>query len=154
MTKSDLKTGMRVETREGKVYMVLKDCKTLLDGNQNILFCNKGSFLVGSDYDEKLFDVYGDREQDIVGIYQSSSYAHYCNGNTLDFDKPYHCIWKRDDKKDSLVRRVEELESEIQGVKSSAILTDFIKDDTSFSKRISKLKSNIKTLKNDIELAT
>lgn len=53
--KSQLKTGMVVETRSGTKYLVLKGrLDTTCDGSQELIFINNGGFLIGSNYNSNM----------------------------------------------------------------------------------------------------
>ena len=54
MKKSDLKTGMWVEMRNGGMYLVLKDIDTKNYGHQDIFFAQDGGFMTGEGYTETL----------------------------------------------------------------------------------------------------
>lgn len=68
-TKSDLRTGMRVETREHHRYVVLKDIETTFYGHQEILLAKQNEFLTGSDYKEDLLDK-NDATFDIIKVWE------------------------------------------------------------------------------------
>lgn len=54
MKKSDLKSGMRVFSKEGKQYLVIKDYETEYYGIGVLCNMNKDSFMPFSDYDDNL----------------------------------------------------------------------------------------------------
>lgn len=67
MNKSELKTGMRVETREGETYLVIKDIDSRRYGHQDVAFVN-GSFLEGTSFNEDLTHK-RDNDYDIVKVF-------------------------------------------------------------------------------------
>lgn len=94
MKKSDLKTGMRVKTRSGKIYLVIKDVDTMFYGHQDIAFINNNSFSCGSDYTEDLKDN-SNSNYDIVEVFQINHDEKSLLTDTfLDLDKRFS-IWKR-----------------------------------------------------------
>ena len=97
-TKDMLKTGMKVLTREGDLYMVVKDCDTF-NGHEDYLFINLNTkgFLVGSCYKENLEDSEGEREFDIMEVYNTNQYGFF-DRRVLDPDAKYS-IWKREEDK-------------------------------------------------------
>lgn len=116
MKKSDLKTGMRVELRDGGIYIVLKDCETWMDGHQDILFIDKDDFLCGTNYNENLLDAEGDKEFDIIKIYQSDADRHYVSGKILNFDCPFNCIWTRDEETNDFSQLIDEIKKSVKRV--------------------------------------
>ena len=73
MKKSDLKTGMMVETKRGCKYIVLKDVETKYYGIQNLLFAGENGFTCGMGYTEDLKDKLGKDMWDIDKIYSIAS---------------------------------------------------------------------------------
>lgn len=71
MTKQDLKSGMVVETREGKLYLVVDDFLT-----------NDNGFLLLEEYDENLKDV-GNKIFDIVKVYKRYNDFYENNAGSL-----------------------------------------------------------------------
>lgn len=68
MKKSDLKSGDIVKTSYNKKYMVLKDCRTHIYGDQDIVFVSIDGFLVGEDYDEDLNFIHGNEGYDLTFV--------------------------------------------------------------------------------------
>lgn len=97
MKKENLKTGMRVETRNGDIYLVLKDIDTHFYGHQDIGFACDGDFLEGTKFNNDLtYD--GNRDYDIVKVYQiNSSPKSFLNTVTLNLDKRF-LIWEREEE--------------------------------------------------------
>ena len=99
MKKSDLKTGMRVETNKGNIYLVIKDIECKLYGHQDLAFVNKNGFLIGSNYDESLKNINGDNEFDIKRIFAITFFdKHFLQKSLLNLDKRY-AIWEREEPK-------------------------------------------------------
>ena len=93
-TMDMFKTGMRVETREGELYLVLKDCDTMY-GDGHIVFANfdQNGFLCEEDYDDDLLEQSGMEEYDIVKVYAIDK-EKIVFGTVLDPNKKY-LIWER-----------------------------------------------------------
>lgn len=93
-TMDMLKTGMRVETREGELYLVLKDCDTMY-GDGHIVFANfdQNGFLCEEDYNNDLLEQSGMEEYDIVKVYAIDK-EKIVFGTVLDPNKKY-LIWER-----------------------------------------------------------
>lgn len=109
MTKQDLKTGMRVRTRNGELYLVLKDCKTGHYGHQDLLFASFcGDYNIGDDYNNDLICVDSndtDEDFDIVEVYTAKS--GFADIDVLDRTS-LKSIWKREEKKKMTVAEIEE----------------------------------------------
>jgi len=74
MKKSDLKTGMTIETRNKQLFRVLKDVETEAYGHQEYVFARlkETGFLIGDNYTEDLFvKDKNNAEYDIVLVYGS-----------------------------------------------------------------------------------
>lgn len=93
-TMDMLKTGMRVETREGELYLVLKDCDTMYNDG-HIVFANfdQNGFLCEEDYDNDLLEQSGMEEYDIVKVYAIDK-EKIVFGTVLDPNEKY-LIWER-----------------------------------------------------------
>ena len=109
MKKSDLKTGMRVETRRGGLYLVLKDVDTKYFGHQDIGFVSENTFMNGDEYKEDLTEnYYHNGDFDIIRVYGISNIQESgLNGNTLNLDVK-HLIWEREEVKELTVEEVSE----------------------------------------------
>lgn len=92
MKKSDLKTGMRVKTRSGKIFLVIKDIETMDYGHQDVAFVNNG-FLNGTEYSDDLIHE-NFRDFDIVEVFNSCKEGAYLIGELLKLEEKYS-IWKR-----------------------------------------------------------
>lgn len=92
MRKSDLKTGMRIRTRNGHIMLVLKDVETRDYGCQDLVFVDTGGFNLGSDYTEDMTDI-DDSGYDIVEVYNTTD-EHAFSGGVLNLDIRTS-IWKR-----------------------------------------------------------
>ena len=89
MKKSDLKTGMTVETVQGDKYRVLKDVETHVYGKQELFLASvKIGFLTGDDYSEDLKNI------DHTNYAISKVYAKNPDGDMLS-DKVGNLIWER-----------------------------------------------------------
>lgn len=58
MEKNDLKSGMYVRTREGKLYLVIKDYVSCLDSKKDFLFINHDFWDCGCNYYDDLKNIY------------------------------------------------------------------------------------------------
>lgn len=94
MEKSDLKTGMRVKTRDGCVYLVI--CDVLIHGEKDILFVDKNSgWISGREYKDNLIcDDNVDRSFDIVEIYTIDDARDSFQHDFINLDVKY-LFWKR-----------------------------------------------------------
>lgn len=94
MTKSDLKTGMVVEIRRGKTALVLLDTQ-----NGDVV---SGPNLWGSlkDYNKNFENKYGDKEYDIVKVYQPQNNNSYYSFEDLTL------IWERDESTEMTMEEV------------------------------------------------
>jgi hypothetical protein len=109
MTKSDLKTGMRVTNRAGTKFLVLKDFKHEYDISSNVL--------VGLGYcgwwNLKSF------KEDLTGEYSNDDIMkveipYHCYDVTGVSDKSvdptfgYHVLWERDNPKEVTIKDIED----------------------------------------------
>lgn len=96
MKKSDLKTGMRVKTRDECIYLVV--CDVLINGKKDILFVDKvDGWMNGSSYNDNLICNDGDemdRDFDVMEIYTISKTQDAFQTNFMNLDIKY-LIWKR-----------------------------------------------------------
>lgn len=105
MTLKDLKTGWRVRTRNGNMYVVLRDCETMNYRHQEVMFINLNTtgFMVGSDFDSNNL-VHSDFEYDIMEVYVT-----VVNGDM--FNKHYMgvLVWERtEEPKDITLSEIED----------------------------------------------
>ena len=77
MKKSDLKSGMIVQTRNGGRYLVLKDCETKLYGIQEVIFVSPSGFLIGTEFTEDLTFRGGYRALDIVRCFRNEINSNF-----------------------------------------------------------------------------
>lgn len=110
MTKSDLKTGMTVETEYGTLLKVLKDVDTVNYGNQEVFFFRRGiiidGFTLGSDYSEDLTFKDKDAGFDIVRVYDKES------DNQILVFSTEKLLWQRKEPRKMTVADVEALVGE------------------------------------------
>lgn len=117
MKKQDLKTGMRIKTRNGDLYLVLRDCETRWYEHQDILFASFGDnnykFLIGTTFNNDLIVINGCSEYDIMEVF-TTKYG-YCDSNVLD-KTSLVSIWKREEKteKEIEMEKLQEKINEIQ----------------------------------------
>jgi len=96
MKKSDLKTGMRVKTRNGNIYLVVKDVDATLYGHQDVALVNNNSFILLDDYNEDLTDN-SNSNYDIVEVFQITWDANsLLSDSFLNLDERFS-IWKREE---------------------------------------------------------
>ena len=99
MKKSDLKTGMRVKTRNGNIYLVVKDVDATLYGHQDVALVNNNSFILLDDYNEDLTDN-SNSNYDIVEVFQITWDANsLLSDSFLNLDERFS-IWKREEYTD------------------------------------------------------
>ena len=104
MKKSDLKTGMVVEVRNGEKYLVLLD--NPYAPNMNLINF-KGGFLQLAFYDEDMIIQSAGRAFDIMGVYTlQDSIRDLFKERRLR----YKLLWKREDCK---AMTIEEIEKEL-----------------------------------------
>lgn len=103
MNLKDLKTGWRVQTRNGDTYVVLRDCETQKYGHQDVLLGGfSGGFLVGSYYDANLF-YKDDYDFDIMKIYETTVRADVFDSNHMG-----KLVWERtNEPKDMTLSEIE-----------------------------------------------
>jgi hypothetical protein len=77
MKKSDLRTGMLVETKSEGIYIVLKNVETSVYGTQDLFFASERSFTTGKYYNDDLTRTTGsNNEYDIIKVYSKRSDSH------------------------------------------------------------------------------
>lgn len=91
MKKSDLKTGMVVEVRNGEKYLVMlnPDC---VDRD---LISFSGGFMELSTYDDNLTDSSGDDDWDIVKVYRIGANICWILSNKDSAMQGAELIWER-----------------------------------------------------------
>ena len=105
MTLKDLKTGWRVRTRNGDMYVVLKDCETMNYGHQDVMFINLNTngFIVGSVFDSNSL-VHRDFEYNIMQVYET-----HVNGFVFDKTRLGKLVWERtEEPKDMTLSEIED----------------------------------------------
>jgi hypothetical protein len=110
-TKDMLKTGMRVETRDGRLQIVIKDFDTEYYGHQDILFVGDGFFSIGSGFSNDLVCEKLNPSNDIVKVYGCPSF----HGEILDINKSGKLLWQRPEPKHYTISEAEAKLSEIDG---------------------------------------
>jgi hypothetical protein len=104
LKKSDLKTGMRVETVSGELYIVLTDYTTINYGHQDIFFCGKNGFLIGEKYDDQLRRGYDEAD------YYSVKRVYACpgDGHVLDLSEKGKLLWEREEPKEMTIEEIQQ----------------------------------------------
>ena len=102
-TKADLKTGQRVELRNGNIYIVLKDVETVWYEKQEILFACNNAFLVGSGFNDDLIRKDKQEQYDIIRVYDKPN-----DYEILDISKKGDLIWERAEVKEMTVEEASE----------------------------------------------
>lgn len=87
MKLSDLKTGMWAKTRDGCMYLVLRDHVSIGDG----IFIDNSGFLKFKNYNDEMIDV-DSTEYDIIEVFIPYLDTYTLNGDVLT------SIWKRKQK--------------------------------------------------------
>lgn len=100
MKKSDLKTGMRVRFKNGRIYIVIRDYDTASYGHQDVLFVNNVGFMVGSDYREDL--LYRDDNYSVSEVYSSPVDSYF-----LDIERKGRLLWERQEPKEMTLEEIE-----------------------------------------------
>lgn len=120
MTKSDLKTGMVVKTRNGKMYLVMlnPDCE-----DREFIDFNDDGWLRGSGFNDDLTrntDYYDNSDYDIVRVYTAGS--GICRlFNKIDFLDSLKLLWEREEK--PIEMTVSEIEKKL-GIKNLKIVKE------------------------------
>lgn len=100
-TKSDLKTGMVVESRNGDKYLVVRgDFHTECYSEQKIMFIASNSFMPGSDYNSSLKIIDEKKDYDIVKVYKPDIYSlegtlENCNDSNLIWEREPEVDWSK-----------------------------------------------------------
>lgn len=107
MKKSDLKTGMRVKTRNGEIFLVIKDIDSQNCGHQDVAFVHNLGFMPGDSYDCEL-KCYKNKNYDIIEVFRlvDTSDREFLTGNILKLGKRY-LIWRRQEPKKMTVNEIE-----------------------------------------------
>lgn len=92
--KDLLKTGMIVETRDGRRYQVLSgDLHNRMHGSQNIIFQRNEGFMLGSSYNDNLVNIIkSTKELDISKIYHNNDISAL---KYIDIIDDLELIWER-----------------------------------------------------------
>lgn len=104
MTVKDLKTGWRIQTRNGDTYVVLRDCETVEYGHQDFIFADfHYGFVMGSEYDENLLCI-DNSDFDIMQIYKT-----HVNSNVFNKNYMGQLVWERtEEPKDMTLSEIED----------------------------------------------
>ena len=100
-TKDDLRTGDKVITRSGRIWLVVKDCNTRIYGRQSFIIIdlmNDSSFMISDEYNVELICRSGNelyKEFDIMEVYRDMDecMSGYSIKNNID---SYDLIWSRE----------------------------------------------------------
>ena len=90
-TKSDLKAGMWVETRNRNQYLVLTDVDSPYDGPQKLAFIRNEGFLLGKSYNNDLILTKGYKDFDIMKVYSGVVNISTYKGITSNSE----LVWER-----------------------------------------------------------
>jgi len=102
MKKSDLITGMRVKTKNGYTYIVVRDYDTANYGHQDILFAGIKGFMTGDSYDDDLLCEGLNGYHDIAEIYTKPA-----DSNFLDIESRGTLLWKRPEPREMTLAEIE-----------------------------------------------
>ena len=99
-TKGDLRTGDKVITRSGRIWLVVKDCNTRIYGRQSFIIIdlmNDSNFMTSDEYNVELIcrsDNELDKEFGIMEVYRDGDecMSGYSIKNNID---SYDLIWSR-----------------------------------------------------------
>lgn len=118
MKKKDLKTGMKIVTREAKGYIVFLD--TGLEDNPNDIVLGSDGWNELDSYDDNLININKNTEFDVLKIYKPRYAASIRRTLNFDFSHPndWILIWERDDSKNKQIeQKIKELEKELNDLK-------------------------------------
>lgn len=115
MKKSDLKTGMVVETRNNEHFLVMlnPDCE-----DRNLINFT-GGFMPLCEYDDDLTATDGDTEWDIVKVYQLGTSIYYIIDNAAMAMSGSKVLWER--PAETVEMTIAEIEEKL-GVKNLKIV--------------------------------
>jgi predicted CoA-binding protein len=101
LKKSDLKTGMRVQLRDGDTYLTLRDADTPL-GHEDMLLVNPSGWFNGSDYNDDLTGKYN-KVFDVVKVFEAPNAIT----NIINLSAPSKLLWQRTETKEMTVAEIE-----------------------------------------------
>lgn len=107
MKLSELKTGMRIVTRNKEEYIVLKNVKNPYKETEDMyILLNKIGWLSESNYNEDMTTRSGNKDFDIMEVYAQNS-GIYIDANVIrDKIEELNLIWKRKDIKKMTVSEI------------------------------------------------
>lgn len=106
MKLSDLKTGMRVVTRNGSEFIVLENVKTPNGKTQDMYVKKDNGFMTESSYNEDLTEK-RDKAWDIIKVYVQNN-GMYLDAAVISAEtKDMDLIWERKDKKEMTISEIE-----------------------------------------------
>ena len=100
MKKSDLKKGMRVRLKNGRILIVIRDYETARYEHQDILFADDYGFMPGDDYGEDL--LYRDDDYSVSEVYANPGDSHF-----LDVKRKGEFLWERPEPKEMTLADIE-----------------------------------------------
>lgn len=107
MTKNELKTGMRVKTKKGELFLVLKGCWTNAYGYQDLFFASFDTgFMPGCNFNDNLTNKVNS-VCDIIEVFTAYRDNECCGANTLDV-RHLFSIWKREEPQKMTVSEIQE----------------------------------------------
>lgn len=100
MNIKDLKTGMRIITRNGDTYIVLKNVKTPYGRVEDMYVQKNGGWMSSSSYNEDL-TIKGERnsDYDIMKVYVQNQGKFIDGGVISANNKDMDLIWEKENKK-------------------------------------------------------
>jgi hypothetical protein len=108
MTKSDLRTGMVVESRDGFIGVVLKN--TVAEDGIRWIVTNSGNLLncweeLDEGFNDNLTAVDDDVDSDIIKIYLPQDCSDY---TTICAYQEHNLVWERDEVKEVTIKDIED----------------------------------------------
>lgn len=106
-TKSDLKTGMRVTTKHGETYLVLKQFSHTYNNDSDILVGYCGHSWEGlKNYNEDLTSR-GDSSQNIVKV-EVPNHCYSVLDQKYDSETAYKTLWNKNEIREVTLQEIED----------------------------------------------
>lgn len=118
MKKSDLKTGMKIVTREARGYIVFLNTDLEKNPINNFVLSSQGWNDLDS-YDNDLINCNGNIEFDVFEIYKPNYSSSIKRTLSSDFSRSddWTLIWARNNEKNKFEEKIAELESQLNDLK-------------------------------------
>jgi len=103
MNKADLRTGIRVELRNGNRYVLLKDFYCEISGHVEFALVRNGGYMLSSAYNDDLTATSGNADWDVVKVFNITN-----ANNVLDVSQVGLTVWKREPIKEMTVEEIQQ----------------------------------------------